>query len=248
VRRLLALGALLLVAGCGDDATIEGADGKPELVVSAASSMQEALTDCAPRFADADVKLQFAGSDELAAQIRQGVAVDVFAAANTKLPEALAAEGELEAPVEFATNRLVLAVPADGDVAGLEDLERPGVKLVIGAEGVPVGDYTRAVLEQLSPARSEAILANVRSNEPDVKGVIGKLTQGAADAGFVYVSDAKAADLRAIDLPANLDATATYGAGVVKGSDEPEAAEAFVDDLLAGGCHEALVAAGFGQK
>jgi molybdate transport system substrate-binding protein len=249
VKRLVALAALLLVAGCGDDATVEGAGGKPELVVSAASSMKEALTACAPDFADADVKLQFAGSDELAAQIRQGVPVDVFAAANTKLPEALASEGELETPVEFATNRLVLAVPADGDVTGLEDLEQPGVKLVIGAEGVPVGDYTRGVLEQLGPARSKAILANVRSNEPDVKGVVGKLTQSAADAGFVYVSDVEAAGdaLRAIDLPADLDATATYGAGVVQGSDEPEAAEAFVDDLLAGGCHEALIAAGFGE-
>jgi molybdate transport system substrate-binding protein len=244
---MVALAALLVVAGCGDDATVSGARDAPELVVSAASSMKEALTACAPGFADADVKLQFAGSDELAAQIRQGVPVDVFAAANTKLPETLAAEGKLEPPVEFATNRLVLAVPADGDVASLQDLERSGVKLVVGAEGVPVGDYTRAVLEQLGPARSEAILANVRSNEPDVKGVVGKLTQGAADAGFVYLSDAEAADLRAIDLPAGLDATATYGAGVVAGTDEPEAAEAFVDDLLAGGCHEALKAAGFGE-
>ena len=134
-------------------------------------------------------------------------------------------------------------------VTSLDALEQPGVKLVIGAEGVPVGDYTRAVLEQLGAARSEAILANVRSNEPDVKGVVGKLTQGAADAGFVYASDAEAADdaLRAIDLPSDLDTTATYGAGVVAGTDEPEAAEAFVDDLLAGGCHEALLAAGFGE-
>jgi molybdate transport system substrate-binding protein len=250
VRRLVVLVALLLVAGCGDDATVSTGDGdRPQLVVSAASSMKEALTDCAPEFSDADVKLQFGGSDELAAQIRQGAGVDVFAAANMKLPQTLAAEGKLETPVAFASNRLVLAVPVDGDVRSLEDLERPGVKLVIGAEGVPVGDYTRAVLQQLGAARSEAILANVRSNEPDVKGVIGKLTQGAADAGFVYVSDVEAAGdaLRAIDLPAGLDVKATYGAGVVRGSDQAEAAEAFVDDLLAGGCHAALTAAGFGE-
>jgi molybdate transport system substrate-binding protein len=211
--------------------------------------MKEALSACAPEFADADLRLQFAGSDELAGQIRQGAPVDVLAAANTKLPEALASEGKLEAPVAFAANRLVLAVPADGEVASLEDLERPGVKLVVGAEGVPVGDYTRAVLAQLGGARERAILANVRSNEPDVKGVVGKLTQGAADAGFVYVSDVVAAEraLRAIDLPAGVDATATYGAGVVAGSPQPEAAEAFVDDLLAGGCHDALIAAGFGE-
>jgi len=243
-------GLLLLVAGCGDDATVAGgSDHRPQLVVSAASSMQEALSSCAPEFADADVKLQFAGSDELAAQIRQGAPVDVFAAANTKLPEALAAEGKLEAPVEFATNELVLAVPADGDVSRLEDLEEPGVKLVIGAEGVPVGDYTRAALAQLGEERNAAILANVRSNEPDVKGIVGKLTQGAADAGFVYVSDVEAAGgaIRAIELPSDVDKTATYGAGVVKATDEPEAAEAFVDDLLAGGCHDALIAAGFGE-
>jgi molybdate transport system substrate-binding protein len=253
VKRLLLLaGAALALAGCGDDATVSGGDGgaRPQLVVSAASSMKEALTSCAPDFKAGDVRLQFAGSDELAAQIRQGAPVDVFAAASTKLPDALAGEGKLETPVEFATNRLVLAVPSGSDkVTSLADLEEPGVKLVIGAEGVPVGDYTRGVLEQLGAERSAAILANVRSNEPDVKGVVGKLTQGAADAGFVYVSDVEATDgkLKAIDLPSDLDATATYAAGVVKGAREPEAAEAFVDDLLAGGCHDALIAAGFGE-
>jgi molybdate transport system substrate-binding protein len=243
---LLACGALAL-AGCGDDATVGGGGGKPQITVSAASSMKEALTECAGKFPDADVRLQFAGSDELAAQIRQGAPVDVFAAANTKLPDALAQEGKLEAPVEFASNRLVLAVPAaGGKVASLEDLEQPGVKLVIGAEGVPVGDYTRGVLEQLGGQRSAAILANVRSDEPDVKGVVGKLTQGAADAGFVYVTDvnATAGKLKAIDLPAGLDATATYAAGAVKGAEQP-AAESFVDDLRAGSCHDALLAAGF---
>jgi molybdate transport system substrate-binding protein len=249
MRRLVVLVVLLVLAGCGDDPTVGGAGGdKPQLSVSAASSMQEALTACARDYADADVKLQFAGSDELAAQIRQGAPVDVFAAASTKLPDALAQEGKLETPVEFASNRLVLAVPSgDGKVASLDDLEQPGVKLVIGAEGVPVGDYTRGVLEQVGGERSAAILANVRSNEPDVKGIVGKLTQGAADAGFVYVTDVRATGgkLKAITLPADLDATATYAAGVVKAAREPEAAEAFVDDLLAGGCHDALLAAGF---
>jgi len=249
MRRALILGALLALAGCGDDATVEGGGDKPRLVVSAASSMKEALTACAPEFPEATVRAQYAGSDELAAQIRQGVPVDVFAAANTKLPEALAREGKLGEPVTFATNRLVLAVPAGGDVGSLEDLERDGVTLVIGAEGVPVGDYTRGVLEKLGAERRDAILANVRSNEPDVKGIVGKLTQGAADAGFVYASDVKAAggELRAIELPARLEPTATYGAGVVEAAKQPDAAEAFVDDLLAGGCHEALLEAGFGE-
>jgi molybdate transport system substrate-binding protein len=254
MRRVLALGAagLLALAGCGDDAAVSDGGGatKPKLVVSAASSMKEALTTCANDYSGASLRLQFAGSDELAAQIRQGVPVDVFAAANTALPDALAHEGKLEQPVTFASNRLVLAVPAAGaKVGSLDDLERPGVTLVIGAEGVPVGDYTRKVLDKLGKRPSEAVLANVRSNEPDVTGVVGKLTQGAADAGFVYESDVEATggQLKAIALPARLDPKATYAAGVVKASRQPDAAEAFVDDLLAGGCHDALRAAGFGE-
>jgi molybdate transport system substrate-binding protein len=248
MSRLLLL-ACLALAACSDDSTV--ADGeKPEIVVSAGSSMREALTACAKQFPEATVRLQFGGSDELAAQVRQGVPVDVFAAANTKLPDALAQEGKLGEPVAFASNQLVLAVPADGaKVASLAALERPGVTLVVGAEGVPVGDYTRALLARLGRERSRAVLANVRSNEPDVKGIVGKLTQGAADAGFVYASDVKATRgrLRAIELPAELEPTATYGAGVVAAAKQPDAAEAFVDDLLAGGCHEALQAAGFGE-
>jgi molybdate transport system substrate-binding protein len=211
--------------------------------------MTEALTACAPDFPDATVRLQFAGSDELAAQIRQGVPVDVFASANTKLPEALASEGKLGEPVVFASNQLVLAVPADGEIDSLAALERPGVTLVVGAEGVPVGDYTRDVLARLGAERSAAILANVRSNEPDVKGIVGKLTQGAADAGFVYASDVEAAgdELRAIELDPRLEPKATYGAGVVAAAREPDAAEAYVDDLAAGGCHQALLEAGFGE-
>ena len=235
----LATGATV-ATGCGDD----GKDGgSGALTVSAAASLQTALTECAP-----DARLQFAGSDELAAQIRQDAPVDVLAAASTKIPEALAAEGKLEEPVAFVTNQLVLAVPADGDVAGLDDLGRAGARIVIGAEGVPVGDYTRTVLAGLPPREGDAILANVRSEEPDVKGVVGKLLQGAADAGFAYATDVAAAggDLRAIELPAELDPVATYGAGVVAASGRKEQARAFVAGLADGACHDALLAAGFG--
>ena len=101
---LLAAGAAV-VTGCGDDDDGGGGSGEStRLVVSAASSMTEALESCAPKFGDAenaDVRLSFAGSDELAAQIRQGAKVDVYAAANTKLPDELHKDGLLDTPVEF---------------------------------------------------------------------------------------------------------------------------------------------------
>jgi molybdate transport system substrate-binding protein len=238
-----------LAAGCGDDDGSGG--GSTRLVVSAASSMTEALESCAPRFGDAenaDVRLSFAGSDELAAQIRQGARVDVYAAANTRLPDELHADGLLEKPVEFATNEFVLAVPKDSPIRSVADLTREGTKVVIGSESVPIGAYTRETLAKLPPAQEKAILANVRSNEPDVKGIVGKLTQGAADAGFVYVTDVNATGgrLKAIKLPAELEPHATYDAGVVKKAEQPELAGKFVDGLTKGDCSEALADAGFG--
>jgi molybdate transport system substrate-binding protein len=236
-----AAAAALALAGCG------GGD-EPRLVVSAASSMTEALDECSSDFEGADVRLSFAGSDELAAQIRQGVKPDVYAAANTKLPETLNKEGLLSKPVEFATNELVIAVPRDSDVRGAADLAAPGLKLVIGSESVPIGSYTREVLSRLPGDEGERILANVRSNEPDVQGIVGKLTQGAADAGFVYVTDVTAAgdSLRAVKLPAGLEPDVRYAAGVVKGAKRPDEARDFLEGLIRGRCADALARAGFG--
>ena len=241
--RRAALLALVLVAGCGG-----GDDDEPRLVVSAASSMTEALTVCSPDFSGAEVRLSFAGSDELAAQIRQGVKPDVYAAANTRLPDDLNKEGLLSKPVEFATNELVIAVPKDSELQTHEDLAGDGVTLAIGSESVPIGSYTREVLARLPRSESEAILANVRSNEPDVKGIVGKLTQGAADAGFVYVTDVNAAGdkLRAIALPDELEPDVTYAAGVVNGAKQPDEARDFVAGLTDGACADALDKAGFG--
>jgi molybdate transport system substrate-binding protein len=241
-------------ASCGDDDSggDNGSSGSPtRLVVSAASSMTEALEACSPKFGDAenaDVRLSFAGSDELAAQIRQGAKVDVYAAANTKLPDELHGDELLEQPVEFATNEFVLAVPKDSSIGSVEDLTKEGTKIVIGSESVPIGSYTRETLGKLPADQEKAILANVRSNEPDVKGIVGKLTQGAADAGFVYVTDVNATNgaLKAIKLPADLEPQVTYGAGVVTKAPQPELAQKFVDGLTQGDCADALAAAGFG--
>ena len=249
---LVLAGAALALVACGDDddgdATAAGEGDKPRLVVSAAASMTEALEECGPEFEDATVRLQFAGSDELAAQIRQGVKPDVYAAANTTLPEELNAEGLLARPVQFVTNEIVLAVPKGSDIRSLDGLTGDDVKIAIGAEDVPIGSYTRETLAQLRAEQEQAILDNVRSNEPDVKGIVGKLTLGAADAGFVYVTDVNATggELEAIELPAELQPTVTYGAGVVDGAKQPEQAQTFVDQLVDGPCADALEEAGFG--
>ena len=249
---MLLVACSAVAAGCGDDDGGGGDSGSPvRLVVSAAASMSEALEQCAPEFGkaeNADVKMSFAGSDELAAQIRQGAKVDVYAAANTRLLDELNADGLLETPVEFATNEFVLAVPKDSEIDSVEDLTKEGTKVVTGSESVPIGSYTRETLAKLPPDQEKAILANVRSNEPDVKGIIGKLTQGAADAGFVYVTDVNATngELKSIELPAELEPQVTYGAGVVSKSEQPELGQKFVDGLANGACADALAEAGFG--
>jgi len=245
-RAALVAVAVLALAGCGDDRDASGAGG-PALTVSAASSLKAAFTAYGHAFGQASTRFSFAGSDELAAQIERGVRPDVFAAANTTLPRQLYERGRVERPVVFARNRLVLAVRRGGDVRALADLERAGVTLAVGSPSVPIGAYTRTVLGRLPAARRRAILANVRSQEPDVSGVVGKLTQGAVDAGFVYRSDVRGADaeVEAIELPEALQPSVAYGAAVVKGSEHASEARAFVDGLLGGAGRRALADAGF---
>ncbi len=240
----LALGA----AACGDDEGSGAGSGEPALTVSAAASLRQAFTNYGRDLPGASARFSFAGSDELAAQIEQGVKPDVYAAANTKLPDRLHAKGLVGKPTVFAGSRLVLAVPAtDAEVASLTDLERDGVTLAIGSEDVPVGSYTRTVLDKLPSAQRRAILANVRSEEPDVAGITGKLTQGAVDAGFLYVSDVRATDgrLEAIELPRDLQPSVAYGVAVVEGAKHPAQARAFIAGLLDGAGAQALEDAGF---
>jgi molybdate transport system substrate-binding protein len=250
--RLLALAAAALVtttavvgAGCGSGP----GSSKPDLVVSAAASLRRAFTDYGASFEPAKVRLSFGGSDMLAAQIEQGVKPDVYAAANTKLPQKLFHQGLVETPTVFATNRLVLAVPASSSkVSSLQDLGKPGVTLAVGAPSVPIGGYTRDVISRLPPALGAQILDNVRSEEPDVGGIIGKLTQGAVDAGFAYVTDVKGAGgkLKAIELPAAAQPSVAYAIAVVKGSNHAKQARDFIDGLVADAGQARLKAAGFG--
>ena len=236
-RTLFLSGAAALAlwaGGCGDDDDSgESGESGGELTVSAAASLTDALPEYGETI-DGEERFSFAGSDELAAQIRQGATPDVFASANTTYPDDLYDEGLVEEPAVFTRNQLVIAVPADSDLESIDELTEPDLDVVIGAKGVPVGDYAREVLGGLPHTDSAAILDNVRSEESDVKGIVGKLTQGAADAGFVYESDAAGGDaLRAIELPSDLEPEVSYGIAVVSDAANPDGAEAFIDGLLA---------------
>ncbi len=236
MRRALLLAVLALVAGCGGD----GGDGA--LTVFAAASLTEVFQRLAP-----GARFNFAGSDELATQIREGAHADVYAAASPRYPAELHEEGLVGTPRVFATNRLVIVVPADNpaDVHSLADLARRRVKLVVGAPGVPIGDYTRTVLE--AAGRTD-VLARVVSEEKDVKGVVGKVRLGEVDAGVVYASDARAAGsaVQAIELSPSIQAQVRYPVAIVRGTERRGDAEKFVRLLLSSRGQELLRQAGFG--
>lgn len=235
-RAAAALILAALLSACG------GSAGSGDLSVYAAASLTEVF-----QAIDPNADFNFAGSDDLATQIRESAPADVYAAASPRYPEELFEAGLVEKPEVFATNRLVLIVPASNP-AGIEqvaDLAQKGVKLIIGAEGVPIGDYTRKVLENMG---ASDVLANIVSEEDDVKGVVGKVSLEEADAGFVYATDVKpvADKVRTIELPAAAQARVEYEIAVVKSTDNRDAAEEFLARVLGEDGRRALGKAGFG--
>lgn len=238
---IVAAGTLAL-AGCGG-----GSGDPPTLTVLGASSLTEALSEYGEEFQGANVRSSFAGSDQLAAQIRQGAPADVFASADTEYPQRLYREGLVEKPRAFVRNRLVVITPDDGKVRSLGDLARPGVRIAIGDPSVPVGQYTRVVLSRLPAAERRAVLANVGSEEPEVASVVAKVASGGADAGFAYLTDARAAggEVRTVPLPPRLQPEVAYAVAVTRGSPEQALAHRYLAGLLSGSGAAALHKAGF---
>lgn len=240
MRRAL---SIIIIASLGLAACGSGSKSDPhELVVFAASSLTEVFQKI-----ERAARYNFAASDQLATQIREGARVDIYAAASPKYPTQLAAEGLVEQPVAFATNRIVLIVPAanPAHLTTVGDLRRRGIKLVIGAAGVPIGDYTRTLLTNL---KATDVLRNVVSEEQEVKGVIGKVGFGEADAGFVYATDVVPAGdkVRAIDVPAGAQPGVSYVIAIVKNAAHPDAARAFIAMVQGARGKQALGDAGFG--
>ena len=237
---------LLLVAAAGTVAVLTGftaarSDG-PATVFAAAS-----LTEVLPKVSPGS-RYQFAGSNQLAFQIRNGAPADLFASASPVYTQDLFRDGLVEKPRLFATNSLVLAVPRSNPakIRSVQDLaKRPKLKLVVAGAKVPIGLYTREVLKRLGLLR---VLRKAVSQEPDVKGIVGKLAFGQADAGFVYATDVRAASSRltAIPLPVRAQPTVRYEIAIVKGTSNRASALEFVADLLDEEGRRELRRAGFG--
>jgi molybdate transport system substrate-binding protein len=211
-------------------------------VIFAAASLTGVFpqVDHAPKF-------QFAGSDQLAFQITQGAHADVFAAASPKYPEQLYAQGLCSKPAAFATNTVVLIVPRANParINSVYDLTRDGIKLVIGAKGVPIGDYTRTLLAKLGLS---SVLKNVVSQEDDVKYVVAKVALGEADAGFVYRTDVKPVGNKVfrIAVPVAGQPTVQYELCIPTTTEHPQLASAFVREVLSKRGRATLRTAGFG--
>jgi molybdate transport system substrate-binding protein len=240
---LIVVAASLVAAATAVAATARTGRSEARLTVLAASSLTEVFPgiDPAPRYS-------FGGSDLLAAQIEQGAPADVFAAASPKYPAILYRKGLVLKPLVFATNRLVLITPASNParIHSVFDLRRKGDRLVIGDGSVPIGTYTRQVLARLGLTR---VLADVVSNEQNVRDILAKVALGEADAGFVYVTDARtaAARLKTIALPARSQPVVFYEIAVARSSKSRSAASAFVREVLSKRGERLLAAAGFGS-
>jgi molybdate transport system substrate-binding protein len=217
------------------------------LTVFAAASLTGSFGEIGKNFEAANpgvtVTFNFAGSQLLRTQIDQGASVDVFASADHKNMDPLVTENLVASGAEkdFVTNLLTVILPPKNpaNVQTLQDLAKPGLKLVLEDPSVPAGNYARQILTNMSKDPtygsdfSTKVLANVVSNETDVKVVVSKVDLGEADAGIVYVTDASAQpDLKTISIPTNYNVVATYPIAALEKAPNPDLAAAFVAYVL----------------
>ena len=216
------------------------AQSQPLTIYAAAS-----LTDVFRSF-DPNQRYSFAGSNALETQIRNGAPADIFASAAPLNTQRLFRQNLVQKPVTFTSNRLALIVPKSNPagIRSVYDLKRKPVKLVIAGAAVPVGGYTRTVLRKMGLS---SVLSKVVSQETDVRAVTGKVALGQADAGFVYVTDARAVADRVtvIRIPAWAQPRVRYEIAVVSSSSKKAAAQAWIKTLLSARGQAALKEYGF---
>src|SRR4051812_41004218 len=240
-RITVVLSAVLLALTLSVVGTAGAKTSADPLTIYAAASLTEVF-----KAYDAAQQYNFAGSNVLETQIKNGAPVDIFASAAPLNTQRLFAAGVVDKPVTFTANRLALIVPKSNP-AGLKsvyDLNSKSVKLVVASAAVPVGGYTRTVLRRMNLS---SVLSKVVSNESDVKAVTGKVALGQADAGFVYVTDARAVSdqVTVIRVPAWAQPRVRYEIAVVSKSTNKAAAQAWIKRLLSTRGQTALKNAGF---
>ena len=228
--------------------------GAQEITVFAASSLSEAFEEMARAF-EAEygvrVSLHFAGSSTLSTQLLLGARADVFASANPEQVQRLVQERLVKTSQSFARNQLSLITPSSSSMSDIAQLADDGIALVLAAPEVPAGRYARQVLTNV--AQEEAgflarVLANIVSEELNVRQVAAKVALGEADAAFVYDSDvARLKNVSEIPIPVEANVSSEY---VIAPLDEGniELAQRFVDFVLARGGQDILVAWGFSPK
>jgi molybdate transport system substrate-binding protein len=243
--RLAVAGLLASTVAAALAAAAPGADDRAAArpIVLAAASLTEVLPRIAP-----DSTYSFGSSNSLAEQIRRGAPFDVYLSASPLYTQALHREQLARKPVAFATNSLVVIVPRSNPakIKTVFDLaKRPKLKLVVAGPKVPIGLYTREVLKRLGLLR---VLRKTVSLEPDVKGIVGKVALGQADAGFVYLTDIApvASRTRAIRIPARAQPTVVYELAIAAEPRDLAAAQDFVIAVLGPDGRRELRAARFG--
>jgi molybdate transport system substrate-binding protein len=265
MKRLLNIALLLflLLTGCTTAQTTPVTDPVTQttLNIFAAASLTDAFTEIGENFQTANpnvtVTFNFAGSQALRTQIEEGAPADIFASASGKEMDA-AIEGKFiaeDTKQVFLRNKLVVILPANNPAGleTLEDLTKSGVKIVLAAEEVPVGNYARQALDLMNGSFGadfkDKVLANVVSNEDNVKQVVSKVQLGEADAGIVYTSDAVAApELKSIEIPAELNVIAKYPIAPLVESEKADLAQAFIDYVLSDEGQAILAKWGFGPQ
>jgi molybdate transport system substrate-binding protein len=232
-------------------ASTSGSSGSTQLTVFAASSLTTAFNQIASDFEAANagttVTFNYGSSTDLATQIGSEGTADVFASASSTAMDTVAKDPGVTDRTDFATNQLVIITPTDdpAGVSTLQDLAKPGVQVVLGAEGVPVGDYARQMLDENE--LTDVVMPNVVSNEPDDASVVAKVKSGEADAGIVYTSDiADNTDVRGVPIAAKQNVTATYPIAVVTGSSNAGLASSFVTYVTGSQGQATLTQNGFG--
>jgi molybdate transport system substrate-binding protein len=237
--------ALGLASGPGAAARPSAHAASSQLTILAAASLSKVF----PKI-DAHPRYTFGGSGMLQTEIQHGAPADVFAAASPKQTAALFAAGLASKPVRFATNTLVMIVPKDNPahIRSVNDITRRGVKLVVCNSTVPCGDYAKTAFANLGI--TAAATKNIRSMASDVTQVVAQISAGQGDVGFVYITDARAANgrVKAIGLPAKAKPLTQDTIAVVKATKNRAAAQAFVYKVLSKPGQAILKAAGFGKK